>query len=1169
MDPFRRVLMVIVVGVSLGVPASAQWPDALDWSTYLGGSGGDWSGCLSYAPSGHIIVAGYTESANLPLLNPIDSTYAGSSEAYFSVYDAITGALVRTSYFGGNGWEEIDAIGYDGAGNVYMLGVTSSTDLPTTAGVYGPSNFGSDDAFILKLSPDLSTILACTYVGGSGFDAVWSGASIIPHQNSVFMSFQTRSADLPATPGAFANTKSGPNDGTAAAEDSAIVKLSNDLTTVEYLTYFGGNHRDQVLNLTVNPAGLAYVTGRTRSTDFPTTVGAFQTGLAGGAEPFDVFVASFDADGSLIYSTLYGGTANDLAAEIALDGADAIISGYSRSGDLPMTIGAYQASRQGFSDVFVARFSGDGSTLLASTYLGGSGQEDSWGMSIDNNGLVYIAGSTNSSNYPVTGGAFDVDYNGGSWDMALTVLTEDLDAITYSTYIGGSDAEHNPEVHASGNGLVYIATGSTTSPDFPITAGAADSSNAGGGAGWGISQPHGDVAILRLDITPSGDSDGDGCPDWWEGHVGLNPAVNDAGIDTDLDGLTNLQEYQYGTDPKRSDPDGDGLNDFQEVITYGTNAFSADSDDDGLSDLVEVTDLDPITPGVQNPFDPNNPDSTGDSFSNTGDSVLDGANDYDGDGVSNEVEALDGTNPLDPASNLHHPALSYALGTPLAIATMGPANAGKDYTLNWAPDGTKIGLIEYTAGDYYDANTTAFVVPVSAGSTPAVINVLDHTGPTFAWGQDSASWWVSRLYPASGLRLIRLSDTIVQQQLVIPGTLMAPHFSTRPEDNFMVYTRVEVSDPNNIEALRVDANGTVIGNPVLRLTSFEANPAISIPRMSRRADKLAFGSNRFSGYVLHRVQDIINGVAAAPSSLADPRIVDLGVGGRITNFSSFSADGEAVFFSMDVIGSVTNQFGAIDYGAVDFDIAFAPVNGSTPVSAFPLVGDQIQAQISPNGGRIAYLDNFSGDWVLYVANVQTSASTGGSTVGENYGDAGNDGVNDVVVTQSTQINDVSQTTVTIPQGTVIDFPADAPQEILITTPTNPVQPAQLPAGVTGIPVTREFGPSGTQFYPPIEIAITYTDAEIEGLDEATIRVFRYNADTDLFDQEVPESDIVVRDLANNRIVFRTAHFSVYGLGAGSTPSVPGPHGVTLVVLSGMIALGAAAAMRRKRHEATS
>jgi hypothetical protein len=373
----------------------------------------------------------------------------------------------------------------------------------------------------------------------------------------------------------------------------------------------------------------------------------------------------------------------------------------------------------------------------------------------------------------------------------------------------------------------------------------------------------------------------------------------------------------------------------------------------------------------------------------------------------------------------------------------------------------------------------------------------------------------------------------------------------------MVYTRIEVSDPNNIQGYRILPNGTV-GGPVLRLTNFDANPAISIPRLSRQADKLAFGSNRFSGYVLHRVQDIVNGVAAPPSNLADPRVVDLGVGTNITNFSSFSANGEAVFFSMDVIGSVSNQFGAIDYGQVDFDIAFAPADGSAGITNFAMAGDQIQAQISPNGSRIAYLDNSSGTWDLYVANLQTSAPTGGNAAAAGENGADNDGINDVVTTQPVQVSDVSRTAVTIPSSTVIDFPTGAPQEIQITTPTSPVQPAQLPAGVTGIPVTREFGPDGTKFSPPIDVTITYSDEELfdangDPISELELRVFRFNPDSGLFDDEVPETDIVERDVENNRITFKAAHFSVYGLGAGAAAqAVPALQDWTIVLLSALL-----------------
>jgi hypothetical protein len=121
--------------------------------------------------------------------------------------------------------------------------------------------------------------------------------------------------------------------------------------------------------------------------------------------------------------------------------------------------------------------------------------------------------------------------------------------------------------------------------------------------------------------------------------------------------------------------------------------------------------------------------------------------------------------------------------------------------------------------------------------------------------------------------------------------------------------------------------------------------------------------------------------------------------------------------------------------------------------------------------------------------------------------------------------------VEVPSGTTIDFPVGEEQEIQIWTPIDPATEPELPGGVNKIPVIREFGPEGTTFSSPITVTITYTDAQVAGLDEANLRVFRYNPVTGKYN--IPVTTIVDRDLENNTISFTVTSFSKYGL-AGST-----------------------------------
>jgi hypothetical protein len=138
------------------------------------------------------------------------------------------------------------------------------------------------------------------------------------------------------------------------------------------------------------------------------------------------------------------------------------------------------------------------------------------------------------------------------------------------------------------------------------------------------------------------------------------------------------------------------------------------------------------------------------------------------------------------------------------------------------------------------------------------------------------------------------------------------------------------------------------------------------------------------------------------------------------------------------------------------------------------------------------------------------------------------GNNDILTTTDQTASDASGTVVEVPSGTTIDYPASEPQTIQISTPIDPATEPELPAGVEAIPVIREFGPDGTQFSPPITVTISYTDAEVAGLDEANLRVVLFNEVSGMYDIEI--TTIVDRDLVNNTISFTVDSFSKYGLG---------------------------------------
>jgi hypothetical protein len=257
-----------------------------------------------------------------------------------------------------------------------------------------------------------------------------------------------------------------------------------------YSTFLGGAADDAGNGIAVDSAGQAYVTGNTYSADFPTTSGAYDRTYNGsGGFAFgsgDVFVTKLNSNGSaLIYSTYLGGSGNEpiFGASIAVDSAgNAYVTGTTDSANFPVTPGAYQSKLTGIENVFVTKLNKNGSNLIYSTYLGGSGQDDTdfySSIAVDSSGNAYVTGFTSSSDYPITPSAFQTSNHGGFYDAFVTKLNSSGSALIYSTYLGGTADEGGLGIALDGDGRA-IVTGYTHSPDFPTTPNAAQPTIGGG-----------------------------------------------------------------------------------------------------------------------------------------------------------------------------------------------------------------------------------------------------------------------------------------------------------------------------------------------------------------------------------------------------------------------------------------------------------------------------------------------------------------------------------------------------------------------------------------------------------------------------------------------------------------------------------------------------------------
>src|SRR3989475_3979252 len=398
-------------------------------------------------------------------------------EIWVAAYDThkplvIDPTLAYSTYLGGTGFDEGFGIAVDSLGQAYVTGVTASLDFPTTAGAFQSSSAGSEDAFVTKLNPTGAVLVYSTYLGGTNSDV---GLGIaVDSLGQAYVTGETFSADFPTTAGAFQPSSPG------GFSDAFVTKLNPTGAALAYSTYLGGTDFDEGFGIAVDTLGQAYVTGVISSLDFPMTAGVFQPRFAGGS--LDAFVTKLNPTGAaLAYSTYLGGTGDENGFGIAVDATgNAYVTGLTNSNlDFPTTARAVQrSSAGGISDAFVTKLNAAGAALVYSTYLGGTGDENGFGIAVDATGNAYVTGITFSPDFPTTARAFQPSSPGG--DAFVTKLNPSGAALVYSTYLGGTGSDLGFGIAVDSFGNAYV-TGQTFSSDFPTTEGAFQTTFGGGG----------------------------------------------------------------------------------------------------------------------------------------------------------------------------------------------------------------------------------------------------------------------------------------------------------------------------------------------------------------------------------------------------------------------------------------------------------------------------------------------------------------------------------------------------------------------------------------------------------------------------------------------------------------------------------------------------------------
>ena len=364
------------------------------------------------------------------------------------------------TYLGGSAMGAVTGLAVDAGGNLYVAGWTEALDFPI-AGAIQAFNKGGVDAFIAKLNAAGTALVYATYIGGRSDDR--AAGIAVDSSGQAYVIGSTGSTNFPLV----AQIRSSLG---GAGRNAFALKVNAVGSALLYSTYLGGSTYDLGTAIAVDGSGNAYLAGDTQSADFP-VLNAAQNRLGGA---MDSFVTKLTSSGSLAFSTFLGGAANEHTGGVAVDSAGSVyVTGGTFSANFPI-LGAIQSVNRGSQDAFVTKISATGSSFVYSTYLGGNGgalgtPEQGNGIAVDTGGNAYIAGVTNSTNFPVTSGAVQTSFDGVQ-DAFVSKINASGNVLVYSTYLGGTSMDWASGIAVDTSGNASVA-GYTSSFDFPTIGG--------------------------------------------------------------------------------------------------------------------------------------------------------------------------------------------------------------------------------------------------------------------------------------------------------------------------------------------------------------------------------------------------------------------------------------------------------------------------------------------------------------------------------------------------------------------------------------------------------------------------------------------------------------------------------------------------------------------------
>jgi hypothetical protein len=373
----------------------------LSFSSYLGGNSSEndneFFNSIAVSNDGSIYVTGQTYSTDFPTKNAYDNSINGNSDGFITKFSA-SGTILWSTYFGSNDYDRINDIAVSSDDSIYVTGTTSSSDFPTL-NAYNETYGGDSDAFVAKFSADGDLVWA-TFLGGSLLDYGYGIA--VGSDGSFFVTGITQSFNFP-TKNAFDSTLSV----TVSTDTDAFITKFSSNGALLWSSYLGGNLDDRAFGIEVDADGNCFVSGYTNSIDFPTLNAFESTISASYCCHFDAFVTKFSSTGTLLWSTYLGGSqgSSDSFDLVVGSAGDVFVVGITAAGNFPIK-DAFDPTINGGTDAYLTKFSSNG-TLLLSTFFGGTSDDVGLGIAISSNDSCIISGITYSINFPILNGFDD------------------------------------------------------------------------------------------------------------------------------------------------------------------------------------------------------------------------------------------------------------------------------------------------------------------------------------------------------------------------------------------------------------------------------------------------------------------------------------------------------------------------------------------------------------------------------------------------------------------------------------------------------------------------------------------------------------------------------------------------------------------------------------------